>query len=134
MSNLGKTFVITGGTPLYGSVRVGGAKNASYKLMIAALLASSESRLLNLPDISDVELVSKIINELGAQSRNVGERTYYIQPQISALLKFVLSMVNNLGLRHFLFPLFWQNLERRKFLSPAEIRLENGLWNGILMV
>jgi UDP-N-acetylglucosamine 1-carboxyvinyltransferase len=81
MSNLGKTFVITGGTPLYGSVRVGGAKNASYKLMIAALLASSESRLLNLPDISDVELVSKIINELGAQSRNVGERTYYIQPQ-----------------------------------------------------
>lgn len=76
-----ETFVISGGTALYGSVRVGGAKNASYKLMIAALLGSKESRLLNLPDISDVELVSQIINELGASAQNVGERTYNIKPQ-----------------------------------------------------
>lgn len=76
-----KSYIINGGTPLYGSVRVGGAKNASYKLMIAALLGSKESRLLNLPDISDVELVGKIINELGATAANVGERTYKINPQ-----------------------------------------------------
>lgn len=81
MSQAAQSFVITGGTPLYGSVRVGGAKNASYKLMIAALLGSKESRLLNLPDISDVELVSQIINELGANAHNVGERTYYIDTQ-----------------------------------------------------
>lgn len=74
-------FIITGGTPLYGSVRVGGAKNASYKLMIASLLGSKESRLLNLPDISDVEMVSKIICELGAKSKKVGEKTYLINPQ-----------------------------------------------------
>lgn len=72
------SFVVTGGTPLYGSVRVGGAKNASYKLMIAALLGSKESRLLNLPDISDVDLVAKIINELGASAKRVGERTFFI--------------------------------------------------------
>ncbi len=75
------SFIVTGGTPLYGSVRVGGAKNASYKLMIAALLGNAESRLLNLPDISDVDLVAKIINELGAQAKQVGEGTYIINPR-----------------------------------------------------
>ena len=72
------TFIITGGTPLRGCVRLGGAKNASYKLMIATLLGDSSSRLLNLPDISDVRLVSKIINELGAKSYSVGENTLFI--------------------------------------------------------
>lgn len=75
------SFVITGGTPLHGSVRVGGAKNASYKLMIAALLASGESRLLNLPEIADVEMVKQIINELGAKAYQAGEHTLFIDPQ-----------------------------------------------------
>lgn len=77
----GNSFVITGGTPLHGCVRVGGAKNASYKLMIASLLGSGASRLLNLPDIADVRLVSHIINQLGGKSYSVGEKTLFIEPQ-----------------------------------------------------
>jgi UDP-N-acetylglucosamine 1-carboxyvinyltransferase len=80
-STKGGTFIIEGGTPLHGSVRVGGAKNASYKLMIAALLAESESRLLNLPAISDVELVKHIINQLGAVAEEAGEQTLFIRPK-----------------------------------------------------
>ncbi len=75
------TFHITGGTPLYGSVRVGGAKNASYKLMIAALLADTPSRLLNFSHISDVALVAHLINDLGAKAQEIGERAYLIDPQ-----------------------------------------------------
>lgn len=73
-------FTITGGTPLYGSVRVGGAKNASYKLMIAALLADTPSRILNFSHISDVSLVAKLINDLGASAKLVGERCYTVDP------------------------------------------------------
>ncbi|MFH1958765.1 MAG: UDP-N-acetylglucosamine 1-carboxyvinyltransferase [Patescibacteria group bacterium] len=75
------TYVITGGTPLYGSVRVGGAKNASYKIMIAALLGNSPSRLLNFSRISDVKQVAKIINSLGANAKTMGERAYLIDPK-----------------------------------------------------
>lgn len=75
------SFVITGGTPLFGSVRLGGAKNASYKLMIASLLADTESRLLNFSHISDVRLVASIINSLGANAHEVGERAYVINPK-----------------------------------------------------
>jgi len=73
-------FIITGGTPLHGSVRVGGAKNASFKLMIAALLGQSESRILNFSHISDVLLVEKIIAYLGGKVSSAGERAIFIDP------------------------------------------------------
>ena len=75
-----KYFRITGGTKLHGSVRLGGAKNASYKLMIASLLGEEESRLLNFSHISDVQLVSKIIRYLGAKVTQAGERALFIDP------------------------------------------------------
>lgn len=78
---------ITGGAPLFGSVRLGGAKNASYKLMIAALLADTESRLLNFSHISDVALVAKLINSLGAKAVEVGDRAYLIDPRGMSLFK-----------------------------------------------
>lgn len=61
------SFIIDGGTPLRGMVTVGGAKNASYKLMIASLLGSTGSTILNLPEISDVTMVAEIIQSLGGQ-------------------------------------------------------------------
>lgn len=73
-----EVFKITGGSPLHGSVRIGGAKNASYKLMIAALLGSSESRLLNFSHISDVEKVAEIINQLGGTAKRAGERAIFV--------------------------------------------------------
>lgn len=75
-----KEYHVTGGTKLNGSVRIGGAKNASYKLMIASLLGNSESRLLNFSRISDVQLVSEIIHYLGAGVRRSGERAIFIDP------------------------------------------------------
>lgn len=73
-------FKVTGGTPLHGSVRIGGAKNASYKLMIAALLGKSESRILNFSRISDVETVAEIIESLGGVIKRSGERSIFIDP------------------------------------------------------
>ena len=75
------TFLVTGGVPLYGSVRIGGAKNASFKLMIASLLANSESRLLNFSHISDVQTVGEIITELGGSVHQAGERAIFINPE-----------------------------------------------------
>ncbi len=72
------TFVIDGGTPLYGSVRLGGAKNASFKLMVASLLTNGQSRLLNFSHIADVNTTREIIEDLGGTTRNAGERTMFI--------------------------------------------------------
>ncbi len=58
-----------------GAVRLGGAKNASFKLMIASLLTKKDVRLLNFSKISDVENTKKIIQMLGGKIKNCGERT-----------------------------------------------------------
>lgn len=73
-------FVIQGGKPLKGAVRVGGAKNASFKLMIASLLAQGESRLLNISRISDVITTREVIRALGGGVESPGKGTIFINP------------------------------------------------------
>ena len=47
-------FVIEGGHPLEGTVRVAGAKNAVLPVMAAALLTGDELAIENAPKLSDV--------------------------------------------------------------------------------
>lgn len=61
-----RSIVVTGGSPLTGSVRVGGAKNSALKLMAASLLAPGVTTIRNVPDISDVALMAEVLGHLGA--------------------------------------------------------------------
>lgn len=58
-------FRIQGGTPLKGSVSLSGAKNASFKLMIAAALGEGETTLTNMSQIGDVAVTYKTLEEIG---------------------------------------------------------------------
>ncbi len=72
------SFKIIGGTPLKGAVRLGGAKNASFKLMIAAACGVGESRLLNMSQIGDVEVTYKTLEAIGVKCSRPGDNTVYI--------------------------------------------------------
>ena len=61
-------FYIKGGTPLKGEVLIGGAKNSVLKLMAAAILAKGESKIYNVPDLTDVEIMLSVIAQLGAKT------------------------------------------------------------------
>jgi UDP-N-acetylglucosamine 1-carboxyvinyltransferase len=61
------SIVVTGGRPLTGEVRVGGAKNSALKLMAASLLASGTTTLRNVPAIRDVDLMQELLAGLGAR-------------------------------------------------------------------
>lgn len=71
-------FHITGGTPLKGAVRLGGAKNASFKLLIAAACGEGESRLLNMSKIGDVEVTYKTLEAIGVKVSRPGDNTVYV--------------------------------------------------------
>ena len=60
-------FDIQGGTPLEGTVSVGGAKNAALPIMAAALMGTGTSRIRNVPDLRDIRTMSAILTELGAR-------------------------------------------------------------------
>jgi UDP-N-acetylglucosamine 1-carboxyvinyltransferase len=51
--------------PLRGTAHVGGAKNSALKLMAAALLARGRTVLTNVPDILDVHVMARLLEELG---------------------------------------------------------------------
>lgn len=55
-------ITINGGKPLSGRVDLKGAKNLVTKAMVAALLGETPSTLLDVPHISDVEVVSRLLN------------------------------------------------------------------------
>ena len=53
--------------PLQGTARVDGAKNSALKLMAAALLAPGETELTNVPDILDVAVMARLLEQLGCR-------------------------------------------------------------------
>ena len=62
-------FVITGGTPLSGEVRIAGAKNAVLKMMAAAVLTDERCILRNVPKISDVAILRELMTDIGFDVR-----------------------------------------------------------------
>jgi UDP-N-acetylglucosamine 1-carboxyvinyltransferase len=58
-------FVIEGGVPLRGEVRVAGAKNAVLKMMAAAILTDEPVVLRNVPQISDVTIMRETMADIG---------------------------------------------------------------------
>ncbi len=60
-------FVIHGGNKLNGTINISGAKNAALAIIPAALFAREECRIENVPNISDVNTMVKILEFLGAK-------------------------------------------------------------------
>jgi UDP-N-acetylglucosamine 1-carboxyvinyltransferase len=59
-------LLIEGGTPLEGSVRISGAKNAALPAMAAALLTSERVELDNIPRVRDIITMGRLLAHLGA--------------------------------------------------------------------
>ncbi|MDN6662795.1 UDP-N-acetylglucosamine 1-carboxyvinyltransferase [Corynebacterium variabile] len=77
-------FLVTGGARLVGSVMVDGAKNSVLKLMSAALLAEGTTVLHNIPDISDVRYMVKVLEGLGCEAQvDGGSVTITVPAEIS---------------------------------------------------
>jgi UDP-N-acetylglucosamine 1-carboxyvinyltransferase len=65
--NLMDKFVIRGGNPLVGTIRVSGAKNAALPAMAAAILTDEPVILENIPDVRDIETERKLLVSMGAE-------------------------------------------------------------------
>jgi len=60
-------LVIRGGSPLLGTVRISGAKNAALPCMAAALLTEDEVILENIPQVRDIETTRRLLAAMGAE-------------------------------------------------------------------
>jgi UDP-N-acetylglucosamine 1-carboxyvinyltransferase len=77
-------FQIHGGTPLEGTVRIGGAKNAALPIMAAALLTSEKVELDNIPRVRDIVTMAKLLAHMKAHvvAQDVPPSAMTIQTEI----------------------------------------------------
>src|SRR5271155_3351294 len=60
-------FVVRGGNPLLGTIKVSGAKNSALPCMAAAILTADEVILENIPQVRDIETERKLLESMGAE-------------------------------------------------------------------
>lgn len=74
-------IVISGGQKLKGKVNISGAKNAALAILPAVLLSDGVCVIENLPSISDITLMCKILEDLGAEVKFLSKGTLQIDPR-----------------------------------------------------
>jgi UDP-N-acetylglucosamine 1-carboxyvinyltransferase len=72
-------FIVTGGVPLRGEVRIAGAKNAVLKLMAAAALTDEPCVLHNVPRISDVQILRSAMADIGFELEPGDDETLHVK-------------------------------------------------------
>ena len=73
-------IVVDGGKPLRGRIEVRGAKNLATKAMVAALLGDTPSLLQNVPEISDVQVVERMLGAYGVAVSHPAEGELLLDP------------------------------------------------------
>ena len=58
---------INGGETLKGEVSIGGAKNAVLKILAAAIMVKGVTKIYNVPKLTDVDIILRVLSELGAK-------------------------------------------------------------------
>ncbi|MEZ5308200.1 MAG: UDP-N-acetylglucosamine 1-carboxyvinyltransferase [Pyrinomonadaceae bacterium] len=71
-------FLIRGGRPLHGKVRISGAKNSALPCLAATLLSGEKVVLHNVPYVRDLITQRRLLEDLGAQTLTPGLYTHEI--------------------------------------------------------
>lgn len=72
-------FRIKGKMPLNGIIKVSGAKNAALPIIIATLVARGEYILKNVPNLRDIRVLMKLLEDLGMETEKLDDTTYKIK-------------------------------------------------------
>ncbi|MGI8542376.1 MAG: UDP-N-acetylglucosamine 1-carboxyvinyltransferase [Aridibacter sp.] len=71
-------FIIKGGTPLYGTVKISGAKNSALPCLAATLLSPKTVTLHNVPYVRDLITQRRLLEDLGAETLLIHKHTHKI--------------------------------------------------------
>ncbi len=95
-------FVVTGGKPLCGEINISGAKNAAVAIIPAVILCDEPCQIENIPNISDVTLISRILQQMGANVRRINKSALYIDPTQIRTCNAVTDLVRGMRASYYL--------------------------------
>lgn len=110
---------INGGNPLKGEVTISGAKNAVLAILPATILAQDVCVIENVPNISDVSMMVRILHQLGARVRNIDETT--IEIDTSTVNSYVVThdMTKHMRASYYLIGTLISRFGRAKVAMPG---------------
>lgn len=79
-----------------GSVKISGAKNSALPLIASSILAKNEVRLTNLPSVTDIKTLIKILTMLGAEATELSKNEATIDTKNITNLKVIYDMVRKM--------------------------------------
>lgn len=112
-------FVIHGGKPLKGEVTISGAKNAAVAILPAVLLADEPCRIENLPDISDVSLIVRVLSALGAKVECLDQHSVLIDPTTAQRYAVSAEMARGMRASSYFLGALLGRMHRAKVAPPG---------------
>ena len=119
-----KVIKIEGGHDLNGTVRISGSKNATVALIPACVLGNEPVTIYGVPNISDVQSLIVLLNELGVCVEKRDEETLYIDPTHMENIPMVSKAVSKLRASY-----YFMGALLAKF-GHAEIKMPGGCYLG----
>ncbi|MDR2177437.1 MAG: UDP-N-acetylglucosamine 1-carboxyvinyltransferase, partial [Treponema sp.] len=72
-------YLIEGGSPIRGTIKASGNKNAALPCLAAALLTDEPVILRNIPNIEDVQVTLEIYRALGGTAKAIGPNAWRLR-------------------------------------------------------
>ena len=119
-----KVIKIEGGHDLNGTVRISGSKNATVALIPACVLGNEPVTIYGVPNISDVQSLIVLLNELGVYVEKRDEETLYIDPTHMENIPMISKAVSKLRASY-----YFMGALLGKF-GHAEIKMPGGCYLG----
>lgn len=119
-----KVIKIEGGHDLNGTVRISGSKNATVALIPSCVLGNEPVTIYGVPNISDVQSLIVLLNELGVYVEKRDEETLYIDPTHMENIPMVSKAVSKLRASY-----YFMGALLGKF-GHAEIKMPGGCYLG----
>ena len=110
---------INGGNPLKGEVNVSGAKNAVLAILPAAILAQDVCVIENVPDISDVAMMVRILHQLGARVKYINDNTLEIDTSTVNSYVVTHEMTKHMRASYYLIGTLISRFGRAKVAMPG---------------
>lgn len=118
------SYIINGGKPLKGEIKISGSKNASLPILAGSILNKGITKLYNVPEIEDVKITLKILEYLNCKVKReknkviINSKNMKSKPIPEELMRKLRSSV--ILARKFDFKIFWGNF----YLSTEDVILE----------
>ncbi len=116
------TFVVKGGKPLNGTVKLSGAKNVSLKVLIAALLYDAPLKFTNVPQLKDIYELVQLIKATGAQVEYEGNNVN-IDPRSMTSHEVDMLHGSKIRVSFMLFAPFLKKFGKARIPNPGGCRI-----------